>query len=198
MTVFLPTFTSSVRAKKINTMPDTLQKAWLLAAFHHDTQRYSTPREGVTVPYLTHLGAVLIEVNYIISQEPGLDADLARLCAILHDSLEDTDLDEETLREEFGDRVLAGVKALTKNETLPTKRVQMEDSLARILAQPREIAVVKLCDRINNLSPAPDYWTREKKIAYRDEAALILKQLGPASPIAANRLRKKIERYDVS
>jgi (p)ppGpp synthase/HD superfamily hydrolase len=179
-------------------MPDTLQKAWLLAAHHHEGQRYNTPGEGVSVPYLTHLGAVLIETNYVISQEPGLDAKLIRLCAILHDSLEDTDLKEEALQEQFGDQVLAGVKALTKNEALPSKLAQMEDSLARILAQPREISVVKLCDRINNLSPAPDYWTSEKKIAYRDEAKLILKHLGSASPVAAARLRKKIEAYDVS
>ncbi len=179
-------------------MPELLQKAWLLAAHHHEGQRYYTPQEGVTLPYLTHLGAVLIEVNYIISQEPGLKAKLARLCAILHDSLEDTDLDEATLREQFGDEVLAGVKALTKNESLPSKREQMEDSLARILAQPREIAVVKLCDRINNLSPPPSYWTPEKRLAYLAEAELILEQLGPASPVAAARLRKKIAAYDVS
>lgn len=179
-------------------MPDVLQKAWLLAAHLHEGQRYNTPVEGVSVPYLTHLGAVLIEANFVISQEPGMDVQLIRLCAILHDSLEDTDLEGKTLQEQFGDRVLAGVKALTKDETLPSKRAQMEDSLARILAQPREIAVVKLCDRINNLAPPPQYWTPEKKTAYRDEAALILEQLGSASPIAADRLRKKIEAYDVS
>lgn len=161
-------------------------------------QRYNTPEEGVTLPYLTHLGAVLIEVNYAISQEPGLNAKMIRLCAILHDSLEDTDLDEATVREQFGDEVLAGVKALTKNESLPTKQEQMEDSLARILAQPREIAVVKLCDRINNLSPAPSYWDQEKRLAYRAEAELILDQLGHASPVAATRLRKKILSYDVN
>lgn len=179
-------------------MPELLQKAWKLAAQHHEGQRYNTPEEGVTLPYLTHLGAVLIEVNYVISQEPGLNVKLARLCAILHDSLEDTDLTEESVREQFGEQVLAGVKALTKNETLPTKQEQMEDSLARILAQPREVAVVKLCDRINNLSPAPPHWDQEKRLAYRAEAELILEQLGPASPVAAARLRKKIEAYDVN
>jgi (p)ppGpp synthase/HD superfamily hydrolase len=179
-------------------MPELLQNAWKLAAHHHDGQRYNTPEDGVSLPYLTHLGAVLIEVNYVISQEQGLNADLARLCAILHDSLEDTDLDETTVREQFGDEVLAGIKALTKNESLPSKREQMEDSLARILAQPREVAVVKLCDRINNLSPAPSHWDQEKRHAYRAEAELILEQLGPASPVAAARLRKKIVDYDVS
>lgn len=178
-------------------MPDLLQKAWKLAALHHEGQRYTTPDKDVTLPYLTHLGAVLIEVNYVISQEPGLDARLVRLCAILHDSLEDTNLTEESIGRQFGDDVLAGVKALTKDETLPTKRAQMEDSLARILAQPREIAVVKLCDRINNLAPPPHHWSHDKRMAYRAEAELILDQLGPASPVAAARLRKKIVAYDV-
>jgi len=143
-------------------MPELLQKAWQLAAHHHEGQRYNTP-----------------------------------LCAILHDSLEDTELEEATISGQFGHQVLAGVKALTKNESLPTKRAQMEDSLARIMAQPREVAVVKLCDRINNLSPAPAYWGEEKRRAYRAEAELILEQLGAASPVAAVRLRKKIAAYEI-
>ncbi|TXF90844.1 bifunctional (p)ppGpp synthetase/guanosine-3',5'-bis(diphosphate) 3'-pyrophosphohydrolase [Neolewinella aurantiaca] len=179
-------------------MPDTIKKAWLLASRLHDGQRYKTPEKDVSVPYLTHLGAVLIEVNYVLSQEPGLNAKLTRLCAILHDSLEDTSLKDEALSEQFGDEVLAGVRALTKNETLPTKRAQMEDSLARILAQPREVAIVKLCDRIDNLSPPPPSWPKEKRMAYREEAELILKQLGAASPVAAARLRKKISEYIVN
>jgi len=146
-------------------MPDLLQKAWKLAALHHEGQRYTTPEKDVTLP--------------------------------LHDSLEDTNLTEESIGRQFGDDVLAGVKALTKDETLPTKRAQMEDSLARILAQPREIAVVKLCDRINNLAPPPHHWSHDKRMAYRAEAELILDQLGSASPVAAARLRKKIVAYDV-
>lgn len=178
-------------------MPDLIHQAWNLAARHHEGQRYNTPEEDLTLPYLTHLGAVLIEANYVISQEPGLNAELLRLCAILHDSLEDTDLEEATIRELFGGEVLAGVKALTKDETLPSKRAQMEDSIARIRAQVREVAIVKLCDRINNLAPAPHHWTSEKKAAYREEAQLILDELGPASPVAAGRLRQKIAAYRV-
>lgn len=179
-------------------LTDKLQTAWQLAARHHEGQRYNSPVEGVTLPYLTHLGAVLIETQGALHHAPGFDAELAQLCAILHDSLEDTDLDAETIRTHFGDRVLAGVQALTKNESLTTKREQMEDSLERILAQPLEIAMVKLCDRICNLGPPPQHWSVEKITTYREEAELILNRLGPASTYLAERLRTKIAVYGIS
>jgi (p)ppGpp synthase/HD superfamily hydrolase len=179
-------------------LTEKLQTAWLLAAHHHEGQRYKTPVEGVTLPYLTHLGAVLIEAQSALRHEPGLDPELMQLCAILHDTLEDTDLDAATIRDHFGDRVLAGVRALAKNENLPTKWEQMEDSLTRILAQPPEIAAVKLCDRINNLSPPPHYWTTEKVATYRAEAGLILERLGGASAYLAERLRTKIAGYGIA
>jgi len=178
-------------------MIDKLQTAWLLAARHHEGQRYSTPVEGQTLPYLTHLGAVLLEAQNAVRHEPGLDAELMLLCAILHDTIEDTDLQPENIRDAFGERVLAGVLALTKDESLPTKREQMKDSLSRILAQPPEIAAVKLCDRINNLSPPPHYWDAAKVAAYKAEAELILERLGGASTYLAGRLSTKIAAYGI-
>jgi len=178
-------------------MTDKLQLAWQLAAHHHEGQRYNTPVEGITLPYLTHIGAVLIEAQSALRPEPTLDPELTQLCAILHDTLEDTDLDADTICTHFGDHVLAGVSALTKNENLPTKREQMQDSLDRILAQPREISAVKLCDRICNLGPPPSHWPAEKVEAYRTEAELILDQLGDASTYLAERLRTKIAGYGI-
>ncbi len=179
-------------------MTDKLQLAWQLAAHHHEGQRYSTPTEGITLPYLTHLGAVLIEAQNALRHEPTLDPELTQLCAILHDTLEDTNLEAATIRIHFGDRVLAGVSALTKDESLPSKREQMQDSLDRILAQPPEIAAVKLCDRIDNLALPPHYWTAEKIDAYRAEAVLILERLGSASTYLTERLRAKIDGYGIS
>jgi (p)ppGpp synthase/HD superfamily hydrolase len=176
-------------------MTNQLQLAWQLAARHHDGQRYSTPTEGDTVPYLTHLGAVLIEAQEALLHEPGLDRELTLLCAILHDSLEDTELLPVDIEDHFGPAVLAGVKALTKDESLPTKREQMEDSLDRILAQPEECAVVKLCDRICNLVPPPAHWDDDKISAYRNEAQLILDRLGHTCPFLATRLAQKIAAY---
>lgn len=179
-------------------MPDLLQAAWMLAAHHHENQRYITPMEGVTLPYLTHIGAVLIEAQQALHHHPEFNADLLLCCAVLHDTLEDTDLTEDSIRKTFGAAILAGVQALTKSENLPTKQARMEDSLRRILAEPPEIAAVKLCDRINNLAPPPHYWTPEKKVAYREEARLILDQLGHVSEYLRNRLAEKIAAYPVS
>lgn len=179
-------------------MTDKLQLAWQLAAHHHEGQRYRTPTKGHTLPYLTHLGAVLIEAQNALRHDPTLDPELVQLCAILHDSLEDTNLDAATIRTHFGERVLAGVSALTKDESLPTKRAQMQDSLDRILVQPSEIAAVKLCDRICNLGPPPNHWPTEKIDAYRAEAVLIMEQLGSASAYLSERLRTKIDGYGIS
>lgn len=176
-------------------MTDKIQQAWLLAAEYHEGQRYFTPQEGVTLPYLTHLGAVMLEAQDALRHTPSLDPELLLLCAILHDSLEDTDLSATVIKEEFGDAVLAGVQALTKDESLPSKAEQMADSLRRIKQQPREVAAVKLCDRINNLSPPPSHWSAEKKTAYQQEAMLILQELGDADEYLASRLQAKIDNY---
>jgi len=70
------------------------------------------------------------------------------------------------LEDRFGKAVTDGVKALTKNESLPKDR-QMSDSLHRIKLQPSEIWAVKLADRITNLQPPPAYWSREKIPNYK-------------------------------
>ncbi len=174
---------------------DKIQQAWSLAASCHAGQRYATPEAGVSVPYLAHLGAVTLEAQEALRRNPLLDAQLMTLCAILHDSLEDTDLSPDEIETRFGAQVLAGVRALTKDDTLPSKQQKMEDSLRRIKEQPQEIAAVKLCDRICNMAPPPAHWPQAKILAYRQEAMLILQELGQADEYLANRLREKIKHY---
>ncbi|MEM9527076.1 MAG: HD domain-containing protein [Bacteroidota bacterium] len=182
----------------MNQTIDRIQYAWQLAAYYHEGQRYYTPTEGETLPYLTHLGAVTLEAQAALQEDLDLDADLTLLCAILHDSLEDTGVSASELEAAFGPAVLAGVSALTKDESLPTKQTQMRDSLRRIKEQPREVAVVKLCDRIVNLAPAPAHWPADKRLAYREEASLILEELGSASAYLKARLERKISEYNVN
>ena len=94
----------------------------------------------------------------------------------------------------FAARVAAGVSALTKSPVLE-KSDAMRDSLDRIRAQPAEIWMVKLGDRITNLAPPPPYWTPEKIESYRTEATLIADMLAGASAPMAARLRERIRRY---
>jgi (p)ppGpp synthase/HD superfamily hydrolase len=149
---------------------------------------------GTDLPYLLHLSLVAMEVIGALAAEPDHDGDLALQSALLHDIVEDTSVTEAQVRERFGPAISAGVLALTKDSGLP-KAQQMPDSLARIRAQPHEIWMVKLADRICNLQPPPAHWDAERVARYRAEATEILAALGAASPYLAARLRDKIASY---
>jgi (p)ppGpp synthase/HD superfamily hydrolase len=149
------------------------------------------------LPYIIHSTAVANEVMATFRLEPGYDEDLAIVCALLHDVLEDTECTREEIEARFGARVLAGVEALTKNPALPPD-VQIPDSLRRILEQPVEIAIVKMADRTSNLGPPPPDWDRERIAAYKAMAERIYDTLAFASPDMASRLRERIDTYPPS
>lgn len=146
------------------------------------------------LPYLLHVTSVAAEVLAALAIEPLAEPELAVMCALLHDTVEDCGVSVATLEVRFGVSVAHGVLALSKDPFLPRDQA-MSDSLRRILLQPREIWIVKLADRINNLQPPPSHWTPEKIAAYRDEAIQIADALGAASPYLEGRLRAKIAVY---
>ncbi|BCL38840.1 HD domain-containing protein [Nostoc sp. MS1] len=167
-------------------------KAYKFAAQAHQGQKIP----GSEIPYIMHLSFVSMEVIAALSAEQVQDGDLAIQCAILHDTIEDTDTSFENIKTEFGELVANGVLALTKNSSLE-KHLQMADSLRRIKEQPREIWMVKLADRISNLQAPPHYWTQEKIIRYREEGREIYQALQDASSYLGSRLASKIEDYKV-
>lgn len=57
--------------------------------------------------------------------------------------------------------------------------------------------MVKLADRITNLQPPPHYWSREKIQNYKKEAELILEHLGTSNKYLADRLKEKIDGYQL-
>ena len=171
--------------------PDRYVDAMRFAAVAHNAQK----AVGADLPYLVHVVSVAGEVIAALPTLRDVDADLAVTCALLHDTVEDTQVTLDEIRARYGDAIADGVGALTKNKKLPTKAEQMADSLRRIKEQPREIAVVKLADRITNMSEPPSQWTRDKRIAYRAEATLIADELGYASPELEARLRARIAAY---
>jgi len=168
---------------------DKITKAWFFASRVHKEQFYP----GEKLPYLTHIGNVMMEVMGVASRLEN--AELAIICAILHDTIEDTPTTYADIEKEFGTSVADGVMALSKNEKLETKREKMLDSLMRIKQQPKEVWVVKMADRVANLGKPPHYWSTEKIKAYRDEAQIIFENLGVADEVMAERLRGKIEEY---
>jgi len=174
-----------------NWSQDTYIKAYRLAALAHQGQKVT----GTEIPYIQHLSFVSMEIIAALSVEKEHDGNLAVQCAILHDTIEDTNTTFEQIKSEFGLSVANGVLALTKDESLP-KDIQMTDSLRRIKDQPQEIWMVKLADRISNLLPPPDHWTQDKISRYREDAILIYETLKDASPFLASRIVGKIEDYN--
>lgn len=176
--------------------PELYKKAWDFATEKHAGQTYGGPEEGMRIPYINHLASVAMEVSLAaVKTQAPLHADLAVQGALLHDTIEDTDTTYEEVRALFGGEVADGVMALSKNESLPTKKEQMEDSIKRIKLQPQEIWMVKLADRITNLYHPPFYWGDEKIFAYQTEAKFILSELGESNRELANRLEFKINAY---
>ena len=163
------------------------------AALAHKDQK--TPKG---LPYLAHITCVAMEVINAC-EKSKLDeekANLAISCALLHDVIEDTDFTYDDIFVNFGLEVAEGVEALTKNKELDSKQEQMRDSIERLLAQPYEVQMVKLADRITNLSVPPKHWDNEKIKAYQKEASFILSCLKNSNIYLAKRLEEKIESYN--
>ena len=131
--------------------------------FATDKHKGQVMKQPENMPYSAHFFGVAMNAIQLAAQskEP-IDWDLLICSAILHDTLEDTSATKEELEQIFGKEIADGVDALTKNESLPHEQ-QMADSIARIKKQPREIAIVKISDRMFNIRDRVETWDKEKQ-----------------------------------
>ena len=171
--------------------PERFISAYRFASRAHGEQRMPG-RDRLT--YAVHISMVAMEVCAALTVEPMEGADLAVQCALLHDTIEDTETTYEAVVDAFGEDVGRGVLALTKNSGL-VKAEAMRDSLVRIREQPHAVWAVKLADRITNLQPPPEHWSLEKRRLYCEEARTIHEQLGEAHAYLSARLAEKLDHY---
>ena len=170
---------------------DKCNEALLFAAMKHEGQKMKFPNVG----YVAHLQGVCLEaIGGCLNDKTNIDMDKVIILALLHDTIEDTDTTYEEIEKKFGKDIADGVLALTKNDNLP-KDIKMKDSLNRIKRQSKEVAIVKLADRIFNLKDVPINWDEDKINDYREEAKLILNELGSNNEYMAVRLKNKINSY---
>jgi len=115
---------------------------------HHDTER-----RGKAYPYIIHPMEAASIVATITNDQEMLAA------ALLHDTVEDTEVTIEQIRDEFGDRVAE----LVNNETSPsfvelTWRQRKEIQVKQLVAAPYDSKVVALGDKLSNMRGlAADY-----------------------------------------
>ena len=122
-----------------------VKKAYELAAKVHEGQKRLSGE-----PYIMHpLSVALILVRL------GMD-DASIIAAMLHDTVEDTDLTNDEIKKEFGDTVAELVDGVTKIGRVPlqTKEEQQAENIRKMLiAMSRDIRVIiiKLADRLHNM-----------------------------------------------
>jgi (p)ppGpp synthase/HD superfamily hydrolase len=120
-----------------------LERGIAVALAAHDKQTRKT--DGVT-PYIVHPVSVAIILSRYTDDEDTI------IAGLLHDTLEDTALEEAAIAREFGDKVLAMVKDVTEPD-LPG--LSWDTRKARYLRQleraPRGSLLVASADKIANL-----------------------------------------------
>ena len=124
---------------------DLIRRAYLFSALHHRGQKRASGE-----PYLVHP----LEVAEILA-DMRLD-DMSVATGLLHDVVEDTLVDLDTIKDYFGDEITLLVDGLTKIahiSNLSREKQQAENVRKMVLAMITDVRVVliKLADRLHNM-----------------------------------------------
>lgn len=133
-----------------------IEKAFYFAEYHHRGQKRNSGE-----PYFIHPIAVAMNLA-------KMNSDDETICAgLMHDVLEDTDVTEDEMREEFGSEITFLVNGVTKLKNLNYKsreEKQAENIRKMVMAMSNDVRVVliKLADRLHNMRTL-EYKTEEKQ-----------------------------------
>jgi GTP pyrophosphokinase len=129
-----------------------LQRAYELAKKAHEGQKRKSGE-----PYINHP----VAVEKIIHEEWGIEDETIRIVALLHDTVEDTDLTLDEIRNEFGEEVATLVFAETNLEVSTSgfseekwKEIKDRENQRKILAGSyldARVGVNKTADRLHNM-----------------------------------------------
>lgn len=123
----------------------SIRKAFDLAVEMHKNMRRKSGE-----PYIHHP----IDVAKIVAGEVNLGAK-SIICALLHDTVEDTELTLEDIEERFGSQIAGIIDGLTKisNLTSSSQSVQAENfrKIIFTLGDDIRVIIIKLADRLHNM-----------------------------------------------
>jgi (p)ppGpp synthase/HD superfamily hydrolase len=143
--------------EKIEFKSDRMRAAYDLAVKSHEGQ-YRNSGE----PYINHC----VEVFKILRDEWKIEDEDYLIAALLHDTVEDTNITLQKIKTEFGDQVTEFVdgvtKLQTKNDIETLKKV-----LNKTYLNPG-VAIIKLADRLHNMRTL-EFMKPEKQIEKASE-----------------------------
>ena len=145
---------------------ELVRRAFEIAAEAHKTMRRKSGE-----PYILHPLAVAM----ICVEEIGLGV-RSTICALIHDTVEDTDVTLEDVQREFGSEIAKIVDGLTKiSNVLDANTSQQAENFKKILLtltdDPRVI-LIKLADRLHNMRTL-DSMKREKQLKIASETVYV-------------------------
>jgi len=137
-----------------------LKAAETAARWHADQKSKGTSG----APYITHL----LEVALLVAEATSAKDPNLILAALLHDAIEDQDIDRDEIARRFGKDVAALVAEVTDDKSLPSKerkRLQVEQAPRKS----RRAKVLKLADKVSNVRSIvndPPDWPARRRLAY--------------------------------
>jgi guanosine-3',5'-bis(diphosphate) 3'-pyrophosphohydrolase len=146
---------------------EQVRRAFEVAAEGHKDMRRKSGE-----PYILHpLAVALISV-----EEIGLGVTSA-VCALLHDTVEDTEVSLEEIEKEFGSQCAKIIDGLTKisnfiDSGTSTQQAENFKKILLTLADDPRVILIKLADRLHNMRTL-DSMSREKQLKVSSETVFI-------------------------
>ena len=167
--LILREYRSLLRALKPKLKPG--DKELVRVAFEMAADAHKDMRRKSGEPYILHP----LAVARICVEEIGLGV-RSSICALLHDTVEDTDITLEDVEREFGHEIARIVDGLTKiSNVIDVNASQQAENFKKILLtltdDPRVI-LIKLADRLHNMRTL-DSMKREKQLKISSETVYV-------------------------
>ena len=165
------------------------EKQIIRKAFEVAVESHKEMRRKSGEPYIYHP----IAVAQICAEEIGLGA-TGIVCALLHDTVEDTDLTLDDVKGLFGDKVAQIINGLTKISGVidNTSSIQAENFRKVLLTMSEDIRVIliKLADRLHNMRTL-EHMKREKQLKIASETLFLYAPL--AHRLGLNNIKTELE-----
>ncbi len=164
-------------------------KEMIRKAFEVAVEAHKEMRRKSGEPYIYHP----IAVATICAEEMGLGA-TGIVCALLHDTVEDTDLTLEDIRGLFGEKIAQIIDGLTKISGVidNTSSIQAENFRKVLLTMSEDIRVIliKLADRLHNMRTL-NHMKRDKQMKIASETLFLYAPL--AHRLGLNTIKTELE-----
>jgi guanosine-3',5'-bis(diphosphate) 3'-pyrophosphohydrolase len=164
-------------------------KEMIRKAFEVAVEAHKEMRRKSGEPYIYHP----IAVAHICAEEMGLGS-TGIVCALLHDTVEDTDVTLEDIKGMFGDKVAQIIDGLTKISGVidNTQSIQAENFRKVLLTMSEDVRVIliKLADRLHNMRTL-NHMKRDKQMKIASETLFLYAPL--AHRLGLNTIKTELE-----